>query len=151
MISYTVNLNSVDGTGLSANQKTYNFDFSSWEDGAYNLTFTYVGMEDVLDAAHICNVFVNLGTTTVFNTGATNYANTTERIGHLLERGIGGTTERGNYLYAETITNTPIYMYHRPMNQTIEVTLLDETGVLYLDGGGSRPANYLLTLHFQRV
>ena len=73
MISYTVILNSRRaGTGAT-NDMTYEFDFSSWEEGAYKLTWTYVGMADVLGAIHTCNVFANLGTTTVFNTGATNY------------------------------------------------------------------------------
>ena len=98
MINYTIVLNSVNGTGTAASDKTYPFDFSSWEDGAYNLSFTYVGNEDALAAVHTCNVFASLGTTSVFTTGTTNYANTTQQIGHLLERGVGGTAIRGNYL-----------------------------------------------------
>lgn len=151
MINYTIVLNAVNGGGLSPNDKTYPFDFSSWENGAYQMSFTYTALEDALDALHTCNVFADIGSTTVYTTGDTNYANTTQQIGHLLERGVGGTTMRGNYLYAETNTNTPIYLYHKPTQQTINIRLLDELGALYLDGNGSRPANYILTLHFQRV
>ena len=151
MLNYTIVLNAVDGDGTNTADKTYPFDFSSWENGAYNLSFTYVGNQDALEAVSTCNVYANLGTTTVFNTGDSNYANTTQQIGHLLERGVGGGAIRGNYLYDETNTNTPVYLYHKPTNQTINIRLLTDTGAIYVDQAGQRPANYTLTLHFQRV
>jgi hypothetical protein len=153
MISYTVILNShLNGTGAT-NDKTYQFDFSSWEEGAYKLTWTYVGEADVLAAVHTCSVFANLGTTTVFNTGGTNYANTTQQIGTLRDYSTGGAPQRGNYLYADTNSNTPIYMHHRPMNQTIEIRLLDEAGNLWLDANVTPlpPGDYILKLNFERV
>ena len=98
---------------------------------------------------HTFNVFANLGTTTVFTTENTNYANTTEYIGNLKPADTSSLST--NYLYADRDTNTEIFLFRKPLQQDIHIRILDEDGNASQASGGSDISPYILKLHFQRV
>ena len=149
MVNYTIVLNSENGTGARRNDKVYPFDFTGWEDGEYELRFTYASAGMGIAGDHTFNIFANLGTTTVFTTENTNYANTTQYIGNVLPLDSG--TAQTNYLYANKDTNTEIFLFRKPLQQDIHIRIMDEQGNPSVSASSGDLSPYMLKLHFQKV
>jgi len=151
-MDYKVVLNSRNSfSGTNTNNLAYQFDFSNFQDGAYEVYFTYIGEQNDLDATTLGLVFCNLGGSNTFNTGDTNYANTSEQIGHLrpvLTQQGGGASK--SYFLAQTIDNHATFLGARPRNQTIEVQIRNGSGGLFVDDAGDPLGEYILTLYFKR-
>ena len=151
-MDYKVVLNSRNSfSGTNTNNLAYQFDFSNFQDGEYEVSFTYIGEQNDLDATTLGLVFVNLGGSNTFNTGDTNFANTTQQIGHLrpvLTQQGGGASK--SYFVAQTIDNHPTFLGARPINQTIEVQIRDAAGALFVDDSSAALGEYVLTLCFRK-
>ena len=92
---------------------------------------------------------MDLGTSNTFQTKSQIYsAVRTHCIGSLF---VGYSTSLLNSLYANLSTNPPIYLNSRPNNNTVNVSILTNTGALWLDKAGTPVAigDYVLNLNFE--
>lgn len=156
MKCFNIIFNSRQGTQPSTNKadSTYTFDFTTIPSGEYRTTFSYMGQENDLSisASHnykIAQVFMNIGKANDFlagnNTGTVKYSST-NFMGFL------DTNRNTNYayLYAKEMDNSPVHI-NRPINNVVNIKILDNLGALYVDSGGVDLNHYVLVLHLELV
>ena len=149
MVSYNVILNSRSSLagGLVNSDLEYNFDFTRWEQGKYEMSFTYVGEVNNLQCDKIASVFCNLVENKNYTTSDINNAHTTLNLGTL---SVGGTTAK-QYLYAGRDDNFATELGGRPSNNTIKVQIRDNANALYTDSVAADVGEYILTLKFKKI
>jgi hypothetical protein len=149
---YTVVFNSLYGTktnALTANEVTYNVDWSFLPDQRYKVHMCYMGEVNNLDGARIAQVHCNFGTPrNVYQA-----TDTSTRVG-LYSSSFIGFLEMyllgaNAFLHAEYSTNSPIQLNGRPRDDTITIQVLDnnQPAVLFAPASGNM-GDYILTLKF---
>ena len=153
MKCYNIIFNSRKGTQPTTNKSDsyYTFDFTTIPEGEYRASFTYMGQENDLSisASHnykIAQVFMDIGKANDFQAGN----NSGTRFISSNFMGFLDTNRNANYayLYAKKKDNTEIY-FNRPTNNVVNIKILDNLGVLYVDSNGADLNHYVLVLHLQ--
>ena len=152
--SYCFQLTSNNCTASTAsnanNNKEYYVDWSQLPQGKYAVTWTMNASNNTFGSP-IVTAFVHadLETSNTFLTTNTNYPATRTRcIGSLF---VGYSTSALNSLYADLSTNPPIYLNSRPSDNVFNVSILTNTGALWLDKATTPIAirDYVLNLNFE--
>lgn len=149
---YSIFLNSVNAmTGANITDKTYGFDWSTLENGTYDLTFTF--RSAVSTGPHEI-AFISLpdiGTIQGGQASALTNATSSNVIGILKNeyKGLtaGATGNRKETIYVSN-TDNPSIRIQKPTNNTFRVVLNR------IDGGavqGTIPASYVMIIHLKKV
>jgi len=139
----------VNATGTNNNDLTYQFDWSILEEGAYEVSFTYHGLNNQKTGAKLPLVYIDLGTNPqVYATSATNYANQTLFLGTLFSSEV--VSGDAQYL-ASHEQNEPIRIKTRPMNQSPRIFVNNIDGTPFTDSLSAELADYVLTLHLKKI
>lgn len=149
---YTFVFQSTNGTktnALTANEVTYNVDWSVIPDQKYKIHMCYMGEVNNLDGSKIASVYANFGTPTnvymPLNTTTRVAAPSSQFVG-FLEMYLLGTN---SFLHAEDGTNSPIQINGRPRDDTFTIRILDnnQPAALFTPTTGNL-GDYVLTLKF---
>lgn len=139
----------VNATGTNNNDLTYQFDWSILEEGAYEVSFTYHGLNNKKTGDKLPLVYIDLGTNpNVYATSATNYANQTLFLGTLFSSEV--VSGDAQYL-ASHEQNEPIRIKTRPMNQSPRIFVNNIDGTPFTDSLSAELADYVLTLHLTKI
>ena len=145
--------NKIAGTNNSA---TYNIDWGSIlkDRTCYKLHFTYMGGINTFSAAmtnKIPLIFTDIQTTSNKTTSFTG-AMSTQFMGYLKIQQVAPNVN-GSYLTAEDVTNVPMYLESRPMNNTFKISIFNNANppVAYIDTASAQPSNYILVLSFEEM
>jgi len=135
------------------NSLTYYFDFSQFDDGYYEMTFTFVSGQNYLDPAEPANIHItNFGTSNVYASLFYNtQASTSQHIGLLWPSMSSAVTGHGFYAAGPT-DNSPVII-RRPNTNNFTVNIYTFSGSLFQDYS-TTPANladYLLVLNFKKI
>jgi hypothetical protein len=123
----------------------YYFDWSQIPDIPYNVHMCYMGeLNDLSTGADLAMIYINLGCKQlVYECNQYNTSSSSNFIGFLRpERYV-----TSSYLYAEDITNPPIYISGRPNNNVFTVQILNNLGAAYVPTTGAL-APYVINLKF---
>ena len=146
-MEYTILLKSRDMTTGVNNNARFTYDFAHFEEGHYELTFTYKGRGDSIFNQRGYVITHNLGTDYVKTAGAN--PNQESNILGLLE---GINDENNSYkngLIARLSTTPPIKI-RKPTVSSIDIGVNDYAGTPALDNWGGDIANFQLYLHFKK-
>lgn len=130
---------------------TYAVNFTNYPEGKYNLTFSYYGAQNHLDATDLANVYVSFQSAPrmdvlsgVTGNQSSNYIGTLKK--ELLAGGNDG------YFYASPTDNPPVFFPQKPTTNFIQVQLLNRAGAVIVlhDVADPNVAGYMLTLHFEK-
>lgn len=145
--THIVQLNTAFKTGGNNNVASYIFDWSILPDIPYNVYFSFVASDSnayVGATSATASIYLDLMATTTTYTASTVFgASTTSYIGSLRKTISSGANY---YLYADKITNPPIFISGRPRNNTFTVRILSDTGGNF---DISMLGSYILTLYFE--
>ena len=147
--AYGIALNTA--ANLSNVSRQFQFDFSKFPDGLYELTFIYVGVA----SNQIQNIYgAELNINFPFNH---NYK--ADKINYYSSFVVGliypvpvftSTTNTLGYLYAGTQDNPPTLL-RKPRGQNFTVSILKYDNTQWLDTNNSQNAGYTLQLCFKRI
>ena len=137
----------------SNNSLTYYFDFSPFDDGYYELTFTFVSGQNCLDPAEAANIHItNFGSANVYSSLFYNtQASTSQHVG-LIWPSMSSTITGHGFYHAGPMDNSPVII-RRPNTNNFTVNVYTYSGALFMDGN-TPPANladYLLILNFKKI
>lgn len=139
----------VNATGAAKSDLTYQFDWSILDEGMYEVSFVYHGLNNKKTGAKLPLIYIDLGTTPcVYSTSDTNYANQSLFLGTLFASEV--VSGDAQYL-ASHEQNEPIKIRTRPMNQTPRVFVNNIDGTPFTDSVGADLADYVLTLHLKKI
>jgi hypothetical protein len=148
---FTLFLNSTQGTHLTSNtpaELRYSFDWSVFQEGDYELTFTFVSLNNDLDPAEPAYLTADFGTR-VYTSSTTGGTPSSQVLG-LLFPNVFSLTE--GHLEATCQTNPPLSL-RRPYNNQFIVRIFSIDGLLFVDKAA--PAvnlnDYLLVLRFKKI
>jgi hypothetical protein len=149
---YTFVFNSLYGTktnALTANEVSYNVDWSVIPDQKYKVHLCYMGEVNNLDGARIAQVHANFGTPTnvyqPLDTTTRTATYSSQFLGFLEMYLLGANA----FLHAEDGTNSPIQINGRPRDDTFTIRVLDnnQPAALFTPTSGNM-GDYILTLKF---
>lgn len=144
-----VQLNTAFKTNGNNNSASYIFDWSILPDIPYNVYFAFVASDNnayVGATSVTASIYIDLMATGTTYTASTVFgSSTTSYIGSLRKTISSGTNY---YLFADKLTNPPIYISGRPKNNTFTVRILSDSGGNY---DASMLGSYILTLYFEPV
>jgi hypothetical protein len=145
--TYTFVFSSIAGTVSGNPNLFFNVDWSIMPNQPYNITFTYLSEVNTIDGTTIPMVYADfLAATNVYNAGsstARTQAITSNFLGLLKYKLIGA----NSFLYADNDTNPPIYIASRPMNNQLNIQILNNNGVFYAPQAPDL-GQWVLTMHF---
>lgn len=148
---YNVVLNSnLRASGTVANAGYY-FDWSVFPDGKYKLTWVFVsGTCNMAAMAAIPMVEINLGQSKAFRIDPTNVQTATTNVVGVVVPNILATA---TFLAADLTTNAPVFLDHRPSNNTFSVRLMTNAlaPVDFVDNAAAVLPAYVLTLSLELV
>jgi hypothetical protein len=154
---YNFCLNSNFGGNTPATSSTFFIDWSVLPEGEYKVSFTFTSSIAGTDLGNTNNavIYLDLGqaSTSIIESSAA-LSNNTYRSGFLgclrptsYSTGSTTVTDQVTFLYADTITNPPVYILSRPRNNSVSVdihTSSTTTTTNYTPIGA-----YVLTLSFE--
>ena len=155
--TYNFVLNSNFGGATPATSSTFFVDWSVLPEGEYKVSFTFTSAVAASDLADVSNavIYLDLGqsSTSIIEASTAN-ANNTYRgqfLGCLRQNSYAtGSTTLTDYitfLYADTITNPPVYIFTRPRNNSVSVDI--HTSSTTTTTHFSPIGAYVLTLSFE--
>jgi hypothetical protein len=151
---YNIVLNSGMGTADATNgtrEINYFYDFSTMEEGNYKVTFSFLTSFFTTTNSTVCNVFLDLGQNSQMaknqsNSNSQKYPNLF--LGFLRYSGTGAS----QHLFADNITNAPVYLNQKPKNNNIKVLLLNNNANQdAYTSGAITITNYSLILNFEKI
>lgn len=119
----------------------------------YLCHFTYIGGANVYTGTKLACVYVDFNSQNIYqNLSSANGASTSQMIGFLKPIVLVGSSNTC-YLQSETITNEEFLLTNRPSNGMVNIRILDNSGLPFLDNAGTPavPSDYVLTLHFREI
>ena len=151
--TYNFCLNSNFGGNTPATSSTFFIDWTVMPEGEYKVSFTFTSTITATDLGNTVNavLYLDLGqaSTSIIEASAAN-ANNTYRggfLGCLRQTSYSVTTDFVTYLYADTITNPPVYILTRPRNTNVSVDI--HTSSTSTTTNFSPIGAYVLTLSFE--
>lgn len=149
---YTVILNSNSKVaGSTTTNAVYNYDWSYLpNDKKYTLRWTFVSNTTTQNAfPTIPTLSIELGQTTVFATASSTTSTTSSIVGVMIPYTIGASS----FLFADTELNSPIYLHHKPTNNSFNVNILNNSNppTNWVDSATVAITDYVLTLSFTEV
>ena len=155
--TYNFVLNSNFGGRTPETSSTFFVDWSVLPEGEYKVSFTFtssVASTDILITTNAV-VYLNLGqvSTSIIESSAalSNNAYRSDFLGCLRPTGyqVGTTTPTDylTFLYADTNTNLPVYLFSRPKNNSVSVDI--HTSSTTTTTNYSPIGSYVLTLSFE--
>ena len=152
MAEYTIYLNSADAIrGATIADKTYGFNWTGLEDGAYDLTFSFRSIQNTGPNAVGLISLPDIGTVeggaATGNTGAqsSNIIGILRPVYHGLVSGASGNNRE--YSLALRTDNPPVRV-QKPVNNEFRVVISNINGSV-LDG--TLPASYAMIIHLKKV
>ena len=156
-IIYNFCLNSNFGGNTPATSSSFFIDWSVLPEGEYKVSFTFTSAIASSDLADVTNavVYLDLGqASTSIIEASPALANNTYRGGFLgclrqTSYATGATTPTDyiTFLYADTISNPPVYILTRPRNNSVSVDI--HTSATSTTTNFSPIGDYVLTLSFE--
>jgi len=154
---YNFCLNSNFGGATPATSSTFFVDWSVLPEGEYKVSFTFTSSIASSDLGNTTNavIYLDLGqaSTSIIEASTANAINTYRGgfLGCLRQTSYAtGTTTPTDYitfLYADTITNPPVYIFTRPRNNSVSVDI--HTSSITTTTNFSPIGSYVLTLSFE--
>ncbi len=153
-MSFTLYLNSGNGTAVNAGSTqaiAYNFNWNVLEDNAsYELTFNFASKNAgaLTSASQFALQLTGLGALrNSYNITSAGVATSTEIIGLLHPRDVGGGGGTTHYLYGGQEVNPPVFIKNRPNGNNFRVELVNLNG----SNGVVFTAEWGLVLHFKKL
>ena len=150
---YNFCLNSNFGGNTPATSSTFFIDWSVMPEGEYKVSFTFTSAVTATDLGNTANavIYLDLGqaSTSIIEASAAN-ANNTYRggfLGCLRQTSYSVAADYVTFLYADTITNPPVYILTRPRNNSVSVDI--HTSSTSTTTNFSPIGAYVLTLSFE--
>ena len=154
-MSFTLYLNSERGqkTTIGSTQSVqYNFNWSVLEEKSkYELTFTFASRDIPAVNAddHYAIRLTGLGVLNNYTPTASSVASSNEIIGMIHPQAVPLAAATGTtyYLYADTVTNPPVFIRQKPTgnNFRVEIVYLNDTGAYVIND------EWVLILHFKKI
>ena len=136
-----INSNNFVG-GTNGSNYEYNFDWSNFEEGAYELTFSYNAVASAVSSTLILSI--ELGT--CMNTFTTTSL-TSQRFNNTVGLIVPTYRSAGDYSFIASInTNPPVYLNSRPMKSNFMVSTRNIDGALT-----DVAVDYVLILSFKKI
>jgi len=150
---YNFCLNSNFGGRTPETSSTFFVDWSIMPEGEYKVSFTFTSAITATDLGSTTNavIYLDLGQSST-NIIEPSYAlaNNTYRggfLGCLRQTSYSIAADYVTYLYADTITNPPVYILSRPRNNSVSVDIHTSSTSTYTNF--SPIGSYVLTLSFE--
>jgi hypothetical protein len=149
-MSFSIVLNSAIYLSATNTQTVeYAFDFTTMEEGEYEVSFTYRGLQNHLDSTDLCLVYADFGTSrNIFRGGSETQNKFIPFIGFLHNQ---YNTNTDGYLYANLTDNAPFYLKQKPAGSNITIRLVYGNGSPFETHGAQMPADYIMTLNFKKL
>ena len=150
---YNFCLNSNFGGNTPATSSTIFVDWSVLPEGEYKVSFTFTSAITATDLGNTTNavIYLDLGqaSTSIIEASAANAANTYRGgfLGCLRQTSYSVSADYVTFLYADTITNPPVYILTRPRNNSVSVDI--HTGSTTTTTNFTPIGAYVLTLSFE--
>jgi len=150
---YNFCLNSNFGGNTPATSSTFFVDWSVMPEGEYKVSFTFTSAITTTDLGNTANavIYLDLGqaSTSIIEPSAALASNTYRGgfLGCLRQTSYTITTEYVTSLYADTVTNPPVYILTRPRNNSVSVDI--HTSSTSTTTNFSPIGAYVLTLSFE--
>ena len=150
---YNFCLNSNFGGNTPATSSTFFVDWSIMPEGEYKVSFTFTSAITATDLGNTTNavIYLDLGqaSTSIIEPSAALSANTYRGgfLGCLRPTSYANATDFVTYLYADTVSNPPVYILNRPRNNNVSVDI--HTSATSTTTNFSPIGAYILTLSFE--
>jgi hypothetical protein len=154
---YNFCLNSNFGGRTPETSSTFFVDWSIMPEGEYKVTFTFTSAVTATDLGNTTNavIYLDLGqaSTSIIEPSASLSPNTYRGgfLGCLRQTSFGtgasALFDYATFLYADTVTNPPIYILSRPRNNSISVDIHTSSTSTFTNF--SPIGSYVLTLSFE--
>jgi len=150
---YNFCLNSNFGGATPTTSSTFFVDWSVMPEGEYKVSFTFTSAITTTDLGNTANavIYLDLGqaSTSIIEPSAALASNTYRGgfSGCLRQTSYTITTEYVTSLYADTVTNPPVYILTRPRNNSVSVDI--HTSSTSTTTNFSPIGAYVLTLSFE--
>jgi hypothetical protein len=154
---YNFCLNSNFGGKTPATGSTFFIDWSVMPEGEYKVSFTFTSTMPLTDLGNSTNavIYLDLGqaSTSIIESSVANSVNAYRGgfLGCLRQSSfaVGATTVTDyiTFLYADTTTNPPVYIFTRPRNSQVSVDI--HTSSTSTTTNFSPIGDYVLTLSFE--
>ena len=150
---YNFCLNSNFGGNSPITSSTFFVDWSVMPEGEYKVSFTFTSAVTATDLGNTANavIYLDLGqaSTSIIESSAALSSNTYRGgfLGCLRQTSYTITTEYVTSLYADTVTNPPVYILTRPRNNNVSVDI--HTSSTTTTTNFSPIGAYVLTLSFE--
>ena len=153
---YNFVLNSNFGTGAPTASTKFFVDWSVLPEGEYKVSFTFTSAITATDLGSTSNACLYLdvgqGSTSIIEaTGTdTTYTNIGQRgsfLGCLRQTSYANATDFVTFLYADTISNPPVYLFGRPRNNHVSVDI--HTSSVSTNTNFTPIGAFVLTLSFE--
>ena len=150
---YNFVLNSNFGGNTPATSSTFYVDWSVLPEGEYKVSFTFSSMVTAADLGDTANavIYLDLGqaSTSIMEASAALSSNAIRGgfLGCLRQTGYSITGDFVTFLYADTITNPPVYILTRPRNSSVSVDI--HTSSTTTTTNFAPIGAYVLTLSFE--
>ena len=150
---YNFCLNSNFGGATPATSSTFFVDWSIMPEGEYKVSFTFTSVITSTELANISNavIYLDLGqaSQSIIEPSHALAANTYRGgfLGCLRQTSYAIASDYVTFLYADTITNPPVYILNRPRNTFVRVEI--HTGSIDANTNFTTIGDYVLTLSFE--
>ena len=151
--TYNFCLNSNFGGATPATSSTFFIDWSVLPEGEYKVSFTFTSAITTTDLGSTANavLYLDLGqaSTSIIESSSA-LSNNTYRggfLGCLRQTSYANAADFVTYLYADTNTNPPVYIFTRPRNNNVSVDI--HTSSTTTTTNFSPIGAYVLTLSFE--
>ena len=150
---YNFCLNSNFGGNTPATSSTFFIDWSVLPEGEYKVSFTFTSAITVGDLGSTTNavIYLDLGqaSSSIIEPSSALSATTYRGgfLGCLRQTSYANATDFVTYLYADTVSNPPVYILNRPRNNSVSVDI--NTSATSTTTNFSPIGAYVLTLSFE--
>jgi hypothetical protein len=150
---YNFCLNSNFGGNTPATSSTFFVDWSAMPEGEYKVSFTFTSAITSADLGNTVNavIYLDLGqaSTSIIESSAALASNTYRGgfLGCLRQTSYSVSADYVTFLYADTITNPPVYILTRPRNNNVSVDI--HTSSTTTTTNFTPIGAYVLTLSFE--
>ena len=151
--TYNFCLNSNFGGNTPATSSTFFIDWSVLPEGEYKVCFTFTSAITATDLGSTTNavIYLDLGqaSTSIIESSSALSSNTYRGgfLGCLRQTSYLNTADYVTYLYADTNSNPPVYIFTRPRNNNVSVDI--HTSSTSTNTNFSPIGAYVLTLSFE--
>ena len=139
MKEYTIFINSSDGVGSNANDKTYTFDWNIIPEGEYEMSFTFLSQTKEVLVAEAGNHSETMSVEAVvpfssnrYAAKADGYSNSSNVIGFAKVEQVDKWSQSGDHFsvrqWVSQVDNPTLRLYGKPQGNDFKIRLLDHTG-----------------------